>query len=138
MSDIFTICPVCGVAPRDTEHEFPRDITDHYAYCRDTGIVTRGADNEPVWFVNVYEVSRVYGGPEEGGWYYDAGQLLATYVVPGTCEDAHALRERLRDNEWASTGKASSVVYSGGEFELEITLGAPAPDFFPEGTPHYE
>ena len=25
------------------------------------------------YYVNVYEYSREYGGPEEGGWYYDAG-----------------------------------------------------------------
>ena len=28
------------------------------------------------WYVNVYEVYRAYGGPEEGGWYYDEGTLL--------------------------------------------------------------
>lgn len=25
------------------------------------------------YYVNVYEYEREYGGPEEGGWYYDAG-----------------------------------------------------------------
>ena len=27
-------------------------------------------------FVNVYEVHRCYGGPEEGGWHYNAGEFL--------------------------------------------------------------
>lgn len=27
------------------------------------------------WSVGVYTVCSVYGGPEEGGWYYDAGSL---------------------------------------------------------------
>ena len=26
------------------------------------------------WHVNVYEVDRAYGGPEEGGWYFDTGR----------------------------------------------------------------
>ena len=25
--------------------------------------------------IAVYLIQRVYGGPEEGGWYYDAGEL---------------------------------------------------------------
>ena len=27
------------------------------------------------WYVNVYEVYSAYGGPEEGGWFYDEGML---------------------------------------------------------------
>ena len=27
------------------------------------------------WYVNVYEVYRAYGGPQEGGWFYDEGTL---------------------------------------------------------------
>ena len=29
-------------------------------------------------FVNAYRINRRYGGPEEGGWWYDTGQLLAS------------------------------------------------------------
>ena len=29
-----------------------------------------------IWYVNIYETNRAYGGPEEGGWYYDTGDLL--------------------------------------------------------------
>lgn len=28
------------------------------------------------WYVNVYQVYRAYGGPEEGGWWYNEGTLL--------------------------------------------------------------
>ena len=31
-----------------------------------------------IWYVNIYETNRAYGGPEEGGWYYDTGDLLKT------------------------------------------------------------
>ena len=34
----------------------------------------------PLYFA-VFEVSRHYGGPEEGGWYYDRGRLLAYYKL---------------------------------------------------------
>ena len=29
-------------------------------------------------YVNVYEVSQCYGGPEEGGWWFTAGELIET------------------------------------------------------------
>lgn len=32
----------------------------------------------PTW-INVYEYSRHYGGPEEGGWWYDSWECLASY-----------------------------------------------------------
>ena len=28
------------------------------------------------YYLNVYEVGRAYGGPEEGGWWYDHGTFL--------------------------------------------------------------
>jgi hypothetical protein len=31
-----------------------------------------------IWYVNIYEINRAYGGHEEGGWYYDTGDLLKT------------------------------------------------------------
>ena len=30
------------------------------------------------WYVNIYKVESAYGGPEEGGWYYDVGELVET------------------------------------------------------------
>lgn len=32
-------------------------------------------------YVNVYHVSQLYGGAEEGGWYYDAGEPVASIPV---------------------------------------------------------
>jgi hypothetical protein len=32
-------------------------------------------------FVNVYEVTRHYGGPEEGGWYYNRLHCVEVYPV---------------------------------------------------------
>ena len=31
------------------------------------------------WYVNLYRIERCYGGPEEGGWFYDGGELLKSY-----------------------------------------------------------
>lgn len=32
--------------------------------------------------VNVYEIDRCYGGPEEGDWYYDRGTLVSDDLFP--------------------------------------------------------
>lgn len=33
------------------------------------------------WSVGVYETDRSYGGPEEGGWWYDTGSLTDPWHV---------------------------------------------------------
>lgn len=33
-------------------------------------------------YVNVYEVAQLYGGPEEGGWWYWAGAACSSRRVP--------------------------------------------------------
>jgi hypothetical protein len=32
--------------------------------------------NSMTLYLNVYEIDRCYGGPEEGGWYYDSGDFI--------------------------------------------------------------
>lgn len=32
-------------------------------------------------YINVYRVSKCYGGPEEGGWYYPAWECLASVEI---------------------------------------------------------
>lgn len=52
-------------------------------------------------FVNVYELDRHYGGPEEGGWWFTSGTVVKSLVVP-TIEvnDYAALLEELFPWEW--------------------------------------
>ena len=56
------LCPVCGIDPEDTKFAFPTDIAEH-RYCRDTGEVHTDENDDPYWFVTVYEIDRAYGGP---------------------------------------------------------------------------
>ena len=39
-----------------------------------------------MYYINVYEMSQAYGGPEEGGWYYVVGE-------PVTCIGKFSSRE---------------------------------------------
>lgn len=40
-------------------------------------------------YVNAYAVTRHYGGPEEGGWWYNAGRPLASVPIPCTFTEDH-------------------------------------------------
>ena len=40
-----------------------------------------GVRPKRLWYVNVYSMTRHYGGPEEGGWWYNAGEPLASVPV---------------------------------------------------------
>lgn len=55
-------------------------------------------------YVNAYEESRAYGGPEEGGWYYTEGRPIASIPVFSKKDEEHVkkmikgLRYRCRGN----------------------------------------
>lgn len=83
--------------------------------------------------VGVYHVDRCYGGPEEGGWYFDAWQHVASRLV-----SAHrwpAIKEELLQ-EYPDDGRPLYSVLSGGvtEVVLENRVG----QFKTEERPHYE
>lgn len=48
-----------------------------------------------IQFVTVYETDRAYGGPEEGGWWYDVGTVVACFPV--LRHRAERLLERVKD-----------------------------------------
>jgi hypothetical protein len=142
MSDLFyrTIpvykCLACGQntsAPHTDgyDQDFCPDET-----CRGNLGPARMRDPEYVT-VALYEIDREYGGPEEGGWWYDVGTL-----IPGTqrsflAEDApqaqvyvDTLAARYPyQRGWISRGEVSYVVRVWKERE--------APAGFPRVRPRY-
>lgn len=88
------------------------------------------------WYVNVYEEDRGYGGPEEGGWWYDIREPVHSERFD-TKAEAEAYKERITD-EYPEEGDrpVSSVLYSGGAHSILIENRPPVNQ--PETTPHYE
>lgn len=85
-------------------------------------------------FVTVYDTDRAYGGPEEGGWYYDTGSVVLSRQVPS--QDAERVRAELRE-KYPYTGKRYSVIYPGtGDYDVVIS-DTPGADY-PQYTPRYE
>lgn len=61
-----------------------------YAVNAESGEWTPLASELPVRYVNAYRVTLGYGGPEEGGWWYDLGEPLASIPVRTPEQEAQA------------------------------------------------
>jgi hypothetical protein len=89
---------------------------------------------QKTWAV-VYEVGRNYGGPEEGGWWYDTGKLIQVVICQDEAE-AEFQCALWRKAGYSYTGKRSSVL-GGEDYDCYYTTEEPEP-FFPTERPHYE
>lgn len=91
--------------------------------------------------VAVYELNQEYGGAEEGGWWYTAGNLQYVSRVFEDKAKAYAHASRMnRTYEWMVRGvgkKYWSAIYSGGHYDARVCEGE-APAYFPESRPYYE
>jgi hypothetical protein len=95
------------------------------------------------FLVSVFLVDRAWGGPEEGGWWYDCGELVRTVKTFPSRERAYAynrrLNHRLRSRVLGpNEGRRElSSVLSDGEYQSRVHVGT-VPAYFPETRPHYE
>lgn len=92
-------------------------------------------------YVNAYSVVRNFGGPEEGGWWYDSGEPLASlpFADGSTQEPAieggKAYLSALFAPEFEGNRTRYSVI---GDANLEIYVEDHPAVAFPAETPHYE
>lgn len=92
------------------------------------------------YILAAYELDQAYGGPEEGGWYYDTGDLRRVLGARKDKEAAYATCRRLnallgtlqRDHR-----RVSSVLYGGGRYAVRVYKGH-APSHYPLERPYYE
>ncbi len=87
-----------------------------------------------------YEIDRAYGGPEEGGWWFDTGQLARIYRVCPTEGQAEAIcrrANRLLYHIQRNLRSVNSVIYGGGRYVASVYPDN-APRFFPETRPQFE
>jgi hypothetical protein len=91
-----------------------------------------------VAYVNAYERTQGYGGPEEGGWWFDVLTPLASIPVMNTDDEAiarrlieAAFREEYNERRpyYSATGDGADLVVA-----LERRMAEPSPT----ERPHYE
>ena len=89
-------------------------------------------------WVNVYLLERLYGGPEEGGWWYDAGIPRISLPIDFlSTDDVEDLVEELEE-KYPDGGKRSSVLYGEGGYDYQVVIEDKPASYWPEEAPHYE
>lgn len=92
------------------------------------------------YYVNGYEVERLYGGPEEGGWWYDAGtstgESWGPYETHDDAMDVYYALQGEVDLRNEDRPPLHSVM-SDGQFTVMVEDHRPVP-YWPEVTPRYE
>jgi hypothetical protein len=118
-------------------------------------------------FVNVYEISTHYGGPEEGGWDYEAGSPVLSKATTCICDNPQhrelcpaghwlkALHSRYSEKgkwsdsftnapdgtPWLNSPEDSPEPFAGEtmwESEYRVEVESYPGVAFPEHRPHYE
>lgn len=89
-----------------------------------------------------YEIDNAYGGPEEGGWWYETGQLVVhparrRYATTEEARTACARANRLLAHLQRNKRHVSSMAYAGGRYVVKWSEGKPK-TFYPARRPHYE
>ena len=91
-------------------------------------------------YVNVYEVNRHYGGPEEGGWWYDSGEPILSIRVRG--KDAGEVEAceliLLEDLKRAYPDGGNRYSMAPGDTDYQVVIEEHEGREWPEERPHYE
>lgn len=97
------------------------------------------------YFICVYEVDRVYGGPEEGGWWYDTRTFVYRDPRPFFPKGDWPIYEfeaeyeafKAEHPEWVGdNGYRYSMAPNGCDYAIGFYQD-PQP-FYPTERPHYE
>ena len=142
-------CRTCGrqwlASARDGAKLIP--IPPLPARCSGCGRAVASEDDGPSckqcgsalrFYVNEYRENRQYGGPEEGGWWFDVGTYVACHGCFATQNEADALRDELKEyverqrRFQEPPGNVNCTGYT--TLALEASEGGD----FPTELPHYE
>lgn len=95
-------------------------------------------DVTPCLFVNVYLHDRAYGGPEEGGWWYDiyepVAEECAEYTFESVAQAAYDAKVKWAKEENKHRRHPSSVCSEG---HYVVRLEAWPAEYSPASRPYY-
>jgi len=93
-----------------------------------------------MYILAFYEIDLGYGGPEEGGWWFNTGSLARPLRLCRNEEQAYKLARRanrLLDFLQRKKIQVSSAAYRGGIHEV-LVFENELPKGYPERRPRYE
>lgn len=134
-----TMCFDCQRIHRNLQ----RDQEGHVA-CPDCGNVLETIfgqrDAETKWLtIAIYETTRVYGGPEEGGWHYTEGCLVKGTQRSFRRDDA-PVADQYEQLCWKRATEDSAIKYRWGtdtRYTVRVFVEADADSHFPQQRPYY-
>ena len=97
--------------------------------------------------LGVYKTYRNYGGPQEGGWWFDSGRLeyrsKKTFFRLHEALDYYDSLQAKIDSMWNDPrGVRADLNSALGEYSFRVHVGDeeedPLVDFFPSERPRYE
>lgn len=98
--------------------------------------VVKDVEGKPMLVLCVWSISRAYGGPEEGGWWYDTGEL--EHIEFHTIRQIADLRMKELREKYPYTGKSGSVL-GGEDWAVGCNENGKIPHpYYPLVIPHYE
>lgn len=101
--------------------------------------ITEAESHQP-FVVAVYLVDRAYGGPEEGGWWYDCGErvrIMGVFKNEARARDKCRRINRLLHATLNDGRRDINSVLSEGMYSAKIHRGD-SPKYWPAQRPHYE
>jgi len=90
---------------------------------------------EKVQCVNVYETWLNYGGPEEGGWWFEAGSPEACHHV---FSKKQAIRRAVELSEEYDLANQPNISDSNCTTAIDIRFSDKTAEAYPTIRPHYE
>lgn len=126
-------CEVCG-DPIHEAHNALR-VTTVPTNTGTKELTAHGACTPGLAWVNAYEVTRHFGGREEGGWWFNAGEPLASLPIR-LDENPTPHVERLQ--ELFGEVERGNIYHSTGGAELHINVELKPGARWPERKPRYE
>ncbi len=99
-------------------------FTEADVILQDADFEPKTEEDGPCW-LSVYLVSRAYGGPEEGGWWYDEYEFLGGKSFPYWEAAENALKDAQRTAEQMTNNIERSSYYN--------QLGDESSSSYPEG-----
>lgn len=136
--------PIYTVTLGDSIHTFQWDEVEHDEYEGPMAKVygeyfaATATDERPAkwWTVGVYTRTPAYGGPEEGGWYYDAGELTEHGRM--RFFDDYAAAKAYADTLWSWVDNENKERKGWDEkLTVRCTTEAQPHAYYPRKRPHY-
>lgn len=107
---------------------------DECVDCGGNGFESELIGEDEIVFVNIYSVTREYGGPEEGGWWYNCNDCIE--VVPVANKNSDLMKE-LMEKKYASHKHGNIYSVLGGR-DIEVEIESEPQQSETRERPHYE